>query len=123
MSLKYEPASEPLHISELPLEAGKLLIIKPLLSSIPRHGGVRPFHQKSTCLTQSTLGPDVAQIWSRSTPETWVNETLVIHRVVRRDILSESEQLSVALSVGTPLFSPSLILPSLELSDTKVYEP
>ena len=29
------------------------------------HGGVRPLHQKSTCLTQSTLGPDVLQIWSR----------------------------------------------------------
>ena len=29
------------------------------------HGGVRPCHQKSTCLTQLTLGPDMVQIWSR----------------------------------------------------------
>ena len=29
------------------------------------HGGVRPFHQKSTCLTRLTLGPNVVQIWSR----------------------------------------------------------
>jgi len=29
------------------------------------HGGVRPFHQKSTCVTQLTLGPYVVQIWSR----------------------------------------------------------
>ena len=29
------------------------------------HGGVRPFHPKSTCLTQLNLGPDVVQIWSR----------------------------------------------------------
>ena len=28
------------------------------------HGGVRPFHQKSTCLTQLTLGPYVVQNWS-----------------------------------------------------------
>ena len=32
--------------------------------SLP-HGGVRPFHQKSTCLTQLTLGPYVVQIWPR----------------------------------------------------------
>ena len=29
------------------------------------HGGVHPFRQKSTCITQSTLGSDVVQIWSR----------------------------------------------------------
>jgi len=29
------------------------------------HRGVRPFHQKSTCLTKLTLGPYVVQIWSR----------------------------------------------------------
>jgi len=45
------------------------------------HGGVRPFHQKSTCLTQLTLGPYVVQIWSRNTPESGANETLVLHRV------------------------------------------
>jgi len=30
----------------------------------PPHGGVRTFHQKSTCLTQLTFGPYVVQIWS-----------------------------------------------------------
>jgi len=30
------------------------------------HGGVRPFHQKSTCLKQLTLEPCVVQIWSRN---------------------------------------------------------
>ena len=29
------------------------------------HGAVRFFHPKSTCLTQSTLGPRAVQIWSR----------------------------------------------------------
>ena len=29
------------------------------------HGGVRPFHQKSTCLAQLTLGPYAVQIWTR----------------------------------------------------------
>ena len=32
------------------------------------HGGVRPCHQKSICLTQSTLGPDVVHTWSRYSP-------------------------------------------------------
>ena len=45
------------------------------------HGGVRPVHQKSTCLTQLTLGPRVVQIWSRNTPESGPNETFVLHRV------------------------------------------
>ena len=28
-------------------------------------GGLRPFHQKSTYLTELTLGPYVVQVWSR----------------------------------------------------------
>jgi len=40
------------------------------------HGGLRPNHQKSSCLTQLTFCPYVVQIWSRSTPESWRNETL-----------------------------------------------
>ena len=28
------------------------------------HDGLRPFHQKATCLTRLTLGPYVVQIWS-----------------------------------------------------------
>ena len=31
------------------------------------HGGLRPFHQKSTCPSKLTLQPCVAQIWSRNT--------------------------------------------------------
>jgi len=30
------------------------------------HGGGRPFHQKSTCLAQLILGPDVVQMGSRN---------------------------------------------------------
>ena len=41
------------------------------------HGGVRPFHQTSTYLTQLTLGPYVVQIRSRNSPESGVDETLV----------------------------------------------
>jgi len=32
----------------------------------PPHGGIQVFRQKSTCLTQSTLGLNVEQIWSRT---------------------------------------------------------
>ena len=46
-----------------------------------------PFHQKSTCLAQLTLGPYVVQIWSRNTPESGVNETHVLHRVDGRKML------------------------------------
>ena len=37
----------------------------PFSGGLP-HGGVRPLHQKSTCLTQSALGPYAVQIWSRN---------------------------------------------------------
>ena len=46
------------------------------------HGGVRPIHQKSTCLTQSILGPYLVHSWSRNTPESSPNSTRVLHRVV-----------------------------------------
>ena len=39
----------------------------------------RPFHQKSSCLTQLTLGPYVVQIWSRNTPQTGPEQ--VVHEV------------------------------------------
>ena len=45
------------------------------------HGGVRLFLQKSTRLTQSTLGPCVVQIWSRNTPNFGPNEICDVHRV------------------------------------------
>ena len=33
---------------------------------LPPHGGLRPFHQKSTCLSQLPQGPYVVQSWSRT---------------------------------------------------------
>ena len=51
--------------------------------NVAPHDGVRPFYQKSTCLTLSTEGPNVVQIWSRDTLESGSNKTLVLHRVVR----------------------------------------
>ena len=45
------------------------------------HGEIRPFHHKSTCLAQLTFGPNVVQIWSRSTLKCRENETLTLHRV------------------------------------------
>ena len=45
------------------------------------HGGVRPFHQKSTCLTQSTSGPHVVQIWLHNTLEFRENDAFELHRV------------------------------------------
>ena len=52
------------------------------------HGGVRTIHQKSTCLTQSSLGPDVVQIWSRYAPCFGHNETRVVHQVGNGENLS-----------------------------------
>ena len=55
----------------------------------PPHVGVRPFHQKSTCIKQFTLGPYVVQIWTRYARKFEPNfrifegfETLEAHRVV-----------------------------------------
>ena len=44
----------------------KLEFIGPASRVKGPHGGLRPFHQKSTCLMQLALGPDVVQIWSRN---------------------------------------------------------
>ena len=35
------------------------------------HGGLWPCNQKSTYLTQLTLGPHIVQMWSRNTRECW----------------------------------------------------
>jgi len=68
----------------LSLSLGGTLRVVPLNSErrppVP-HGGVRPFHQKSICLTQSTLGPYVVHIWSRNTLELRGDETFELHRV------------------------------------------
>ena len=47
-------------------------------------GGVRPLHQKSTCLTQLTSGPGVVHIWSRNTLGLKGDETLVQGYLARR---------------------------------------
>ena len=49
------------------------------MSAYP-HGGARPFHPKSTCITQLTLGPYVEPIWSRNTLELRGDEARVLHR-------------------------------------------
>ena len=41
---------------------GHAFVPPPFLASL--HGGVRPFHHRSTCLTPLTLGPYVVQAWS-----------------------------------------------------------
>ena len=51
-----------------------------VLASRQPHGGVRPFHQKSTCLSQLNLGPHVGQIWSRNAPESGPKEILGLRR-------------------------------------------
>ena len=43
---------------------------------------VRPFHQKSICITQLTLRPYVAQIWARNTPEYGPIVILVHNRAI-----------------------------------------
>ena len=45
------------------------------------HGGVRPFHHKSICLTQLMSESHVVQIWSRNTLESGPYETFVLYRV------------------------------------------
>ena len=83
-SLRYEPSSEPLHI---PAPSSVSVYLGPpswqaralpcrVDESVPHtqpHGRARPFHEKSTCLTQSPSGPYVVQIWSC--------ETFVPHRM------------------------------------------
>ena len=66
-------------------------------SSLPTHqphGGVRPFHQKSTCLTQSTLRSYLLQTWSYNTPKLGPNETRVAHRTVEQVGVLATSQVS-----------------------------
>jgi len=44
-------------------------------------GGVRPFHQKSTCITQLTSERYVVQIWPRNTPNSGPSEPFELHCV------------------------------------------
>ena len=46
------------------------------------HGGLRAFHQSQLARTQLTFRLYVLQIWTRNTPDSGVNETLGVHRVV-----------------------------------------
>ena len=52
----------------------------PCVQPLP-HGGARPFHPKSTCISRLTLGPNVVQIWSHDTPESGTTETFALNRV------------------------------------------
>ena len=48
------------------------------------HGGLRPLHQRSTCITQLICGPFLVRIWPRGghVPlRIEGNESLVLHRV------------------------------------------
>jgi len=45
------------------------------------HGGVPPFHQKSTCISQLFSGPYVVEIWPLDTLKNRGNETLELHTV------------------------------------------
>jgi len=89
------------------------------------HGGLRTFHQKSTCTTQLTSGPDVVQVWSRN-PQIWqVCAPSEVHggeraRTQQRQrpppvcplSLSVSLSLSLSLSLSNPLsITLSLSLP------------
>ena len=74
------------------------------------HGGVRSVHQKSICLTQSTLGPYVVQLWSRNTSESGPNETLVLHRVDRVSIYLTESTYKVVLQKSIPPQIRQLIL-------------
>jgi hypothetical protein len=47
------------------------------------HSGVRPFHKRTTCFIELTLGPYVLQIWSRNNPECAPNKTFGPRRAVR----------------------------------------
>ena len=49
----------------------------------PNHAVEYDPFQKSTCLKQLTLGPNVVQIWSRNTPNSGPNETFELHCVDR----------------------------------------
>ena len=47
------------------------------------HGGLRTFHQKSTCLQAISFKAFLVRIWSRYPPRIWGQKTRVAHRVVR----------------------------------------
>jgi len=73
------------------------------------HGGLRPFHQKSTHLTELTSGPYLVQIWSR---------------YVQKQVDCNTQCGLGGIFEGTFAYgTSSLLLSSLELSDTKVYAP
>ena len=51
-------------------------------SPVAPHGGLRTFHQRSTCLEAVNFTAFPVQIWSRYPPEFRRRETLVVHGVV-----------------------------------------
>ena len=76
------------------------------------HGGVRPFDQKSTCLTRLNLRPYVVQMWSRYIPESGRSETLVVHRVAPVSCAEEGALLVLNIYHQSRFHSsPSIALP------------
>ena len=70
--LQYE---SPCHLLIESLPARQRTSVQAIVAS--PHGGLRPFHQKSTCIAQSTVGHYLVQMWSRYVR---MNETNELHR-------------------------------------------
>ena len=68
------------------------------------HDGVRPFHQKSTCITQLTFGLFRNRNWFQLGSEFPPDETLVAHRVDTRILSSVKD----SWSTGVPLLQETV---------------
>ena len=79
--LLYGPRRARFLMSEVPLCQPPAPIPRSLHPALAiTHSGARTFHQKSTCLTQLTLGSHVVQIWSRFHPSLEETEPAFIDR-------------------------------------------
>ena len=73
-----------------------------------------PFIQKSTCLTQLTLGPNVVQIWSRYTLKSSGNETLEVYRVVGVSTVDATKEF---LALNRQPYKVSFVAQDLQAED------
>jgi len=80
------------------------------------HGGVRPSHQKSTGLTQLTLGPYVVQIWSRNTLKQAGRFVIRAEgkRLVVRHIFTPEAELHLTATSAVPFFFFITLEPRVE---------
>ena len=86
-------------------------MVHAFLNSTQPHGGVRPFVRNSICITQSTGGPYVVQIWTRNTLTFRGNETRELQRVVsfvHREIHFRGTFLKMAQYSSSPSHSQTL---------------